>query len=38
MARKNMGKLILDMGCDIRMQALGHAAFGIRLILAGLID
>lgn len=38
MARKNMGKLILDMGCDIRMQALGHAAFGIWVMLVGLID
>lgn len=38
MARKNMGKLILEMGCDIRMQALGHAAFGIWVMLVGLID
>lgn len=38
MARKCMGKLIFDMGRDIRMQALGPAAFGIWVMLMGLID
>ncbi|NSL92928.1 hypothetical protein [Acetobacter syzygii] len=38
MARKNMGKLILEMGRDMRMQALGHAAFGIWVMLMGLIE